>query len=125
AVLIIGANPRLDSPVLNARIRKAWTHGGEVALIGEPADLTYNFRHMGDSPALLTGENRDRAVAFMKERGESVVIVGQAALVRPDGAAILGHAMALAEAAGARLMVLHTAASRVGGMDVGFAHEDG
>ncbi|HET7409982.1 MAG TPA: NADH-quinone oxidoreductase subunit NuoG [Paracoccaceae bacterium] len=125
AVLIIGANPRLEAPVLNARIRKAWVQGGEVALIGEAADLTYTVHHMGDRPGLLTGDNREKAIGFMKERGEAVVIVGQAALTRPDGAAILGHAMSLAEAAGAKLMVLHTAAARVGGMDIGFAHADG
>ncbi len=124
AVLVIGANPRKEAPVLNSRIRKAWLNGAEVAVIGEAVDLTYPVHHMGDGPHLLTGENRDKAVGFMRDKAP-VVIVGQAALVRPDGAAILGHAMSLAEAAGAKLLVLHTAAARVGGMDIGFAHPDG
>ena len=124
AVLIIGANPRREAPVLNSRIRKAWLGGAEVAMIGEAADLTYPVNHMGERPERLTGETRDKTIGFMRDKAP-VVIVGQAALVRQDGAAILGRAMALAADAGAKLMILHTAASRVGGMDVGFVHADG
>ncbi|HLS19201.1 MAG TPA: molybdopterin-dependent oxidoreductase, partial [Paracoccaceae bacterium] len=125
AVLIIGANPRLDAPVLNARIRKSWIHGSQVAIIGEAADLTYSTTHLGESPAMLAGEGRDKVSDFLKNRESAIVIIGEAALIRPDGGAILGHAMALAEAAGAKLMVLQRAAARVGGMDIGFAHPDG
>jgi NADH-quinone oxidoreductase subunit G len=124
AVLIVGADPRREAPVLNSRIRKAWLAGAEVGVIGEAADLTYPVHQMGDRAERLTGGNRDRTVGFMRDKAP-VVILGQAALVRPDGAAILGHAMSLAADAGAKLMVLHTAASRVGGMDIGFAHADG
>jgi NADH-quinone oxidoreductase subunit G len=124
AVLIVGANPRNEAPVLNARIRKAWLHGAEVAMIGAAADLTFPVHHIGDRPERLTGENRDETIGFMRDKAP-VVIVGRAALVRPDGAAILAHAMSLAADAGGKLLVLHTAASRVGGMDVGFAHPDG
>ncbi len=124
AVLIIGANPRREAPVLNSRIRKAWLGGAEVAAIGEPADLTYPVHQMGDAPGLLTGHDRSKAIDFMRDKA-AIVIVGQSALVRPDSAAILGHAMSLATEAGAKLLVLHTAASRVGGMDIGFVHPDG
>jgi len=41
AILIIGSNPRREAPVLNARIRKAWSHGGaKIGLIGAEPDLT-------------------------------------------------------------------------------------
>ena len=123
AILIIGANPRKEAPVLNSRIRKGWLNGAEVAVIGEAADLTYPVHQLGDRPDRLTGENRDKTVGFMRDKSP-VVIIGQAALVRPDGAAILGHVMSLAADAGAKLMALHTAASRVGGIDIGFAHPD-
>ena len=55
----------------------------------------------------------------------SIVVVGQGALSRPDGAAILGHAMRMCEVSDSKLLVLHTAASRVGAMDVGAANEGG
>jgi NADH-quinone oxidoreductase subunit G len=47
------------------------------------------------------------------------VIVGQGALREADGAAVLAAAMQLAEETQSKLMILHTAASRVGAMDIG------
>ncbi|MGF1501509.1 MAG: NADH-quinone oxidoreductase subunit NuoG [Paracoccaceae bacterium] len=116
-ILLVGTDPRAEAPVLNSRIRKAWLAGGEVALIGEAVDLTYPYAHLGTGADALT------AVATLD--GPAIVIVGQGALARPDGAAILGQSMALAERLGAKLLVLHTAAGRVGAMDVGFAHPGG
>jgi NADH-quinone oxidoreductase subunit G len=122
-VLIVGANPRAEAPVLNARIRKGWLRGGEVALIGQAADLTYPITHLGTGPqAIATAGDWLRGSG---EGGPAVIVLGQAALVRPDGAAVLGAVMALAEATGARMLVLHTAAGRVGAMDLGFTTEGG
>ncbi|MEO0999890.1 MAG: molybdopterin-dependent oxidoreductase [Pseudomonadota bacterium] len=120
-VLLIGSNPRTEAPVLNARIRKGWLAGGEVGVIGPAVDLTYETHALGDGPAALTAP----ATAEFLKGERSVVVIGQGALTRDDGAAILGHAMALAEAAGAGFLVLHTAAARVGALDLGFATEGG
>ena len=122
-VLLVGANPRLEAPVLNARIRKAWLRGAEVGVIGEAADLTYDCDHHGEGPAALV-EMADRDLSGMREK-PSVVVLGQGALARPDGAAILGHAMRLCEASDSKLLILHAAASRVGALDVGAACEGG
>ena len=124
-VLLIGVNPRLDAPVLNSRIRKAWLSGANVARIGAPEDLTYPCFEIGTGPEALTGASRDELIKNMGGMDNKVIIIGQAALTRPDGAALLGQAMALAEAGGAKFMVLHSAASRVGGLDIGFAHSEG
>jgi len=112
---------RLD----HGRIRKAWLAGGEVGIVGDAVDLTYTATRLGAGPETLTGESRGRIEERLRARRAPIVIVGMDALTRPDGAAILGNVMDLAGAAGAKLMVLHRAASRVGGMDVGFAHPDG
>jgi NADH-quinone oxidoreductase subunit G len=125
AILIIGANPRAEAPVLNARIRKAWTNGAEVALIGQAVDLGYPHHHPGTGPEALTGETRAKTVAYMKGAENPLIIVGQGALARDDGAAVLGHAMAMAGEIGAKLLVLHTAAGRVGAMDAGFTTDGG
>ncbi|WP_370046429.1 MULTISPECIES: NADH-quinone oxidoreductase subunit NuoG [Salipiger] len=115
-VILVGANPAQEAPVLNARIRKAWLHGATVKLIGEPVDLTYDYEHLG----------ADRAALSAAEAGEgAVVIVGQGALQEADGAAVLSTAMKLAEAASAKFMVLHTAAARVGALDVNAVTEGG
>ncbi|TJZ90086.1 NADH-quinone oxidoreductase subunit G [Paracoccus gahaiensis] len=114
-IILIGTNPRDEAPVLNARIRRAWTQGAQVSLIGPAVDLTFDYDHLGTDRAalatLLGGIEADEA------RG--LVIIGQGALREADGAAVLGHAMALAEAGNCGLLVLHAAAGRVGAMDVG------
>ena len=61
----------------------------------------------------------------VKGPGPGVVIVGMGALNEADGAAVLAHAMAIAAAQDAKLLVLHTAAGRVGAMDVGTVTEGG
>jgi NADH-quinone oxidoreductase subunit G len=124
-VLIVGANPRAEMPVLNARIRKAWLAGGEVGLIGENVDLTYPLHQFGTGPEGLTGTARSKVADFLRAGPAPVILVGQGALARPDGAAVLGHVMALAEETHAQMLVLHTAAARVGAMDVGFTHPQG
>ncbi len=122
-ILLIGTNPRIESPVLNARIRKAWTKGARVALIGEAVDLRYDYIHLGTDRATLT--ELAETDYSEKKNVAGVVIIGQGALNEADGAAVLGHAMKAAASAGAKLLILHTAASRVGSMDVGAVTEGG
>ena len=131
AVLLIGSNPRREAPILNARLRKRWlaTAGRlPVGVIGDAGDLTYDVEHLGASPSLITGL-REHAAEFAEKLSRAehpMIIVGQGALARPDGAAVLANAWALAKDVGALkpdwhgFNVLHTAAARVGGLDVGF-----
>jgi NADH-quinone oxidoreductase subunit G len=120
---LIGTNPRDEMPVLNARIRKAWLNGAEVDVVGEPVDLTYDYTHVGTDRAALESL-LDRDHGAVKET-PSLVIVGQGALREADGAAVLAAAMKLAEDTGSGLLVLHTAAGRVGAMDVGAVAPNG
>jgi len=122
-IMLIGTNPRREAPVLNARIRKAWLAGARIGLIGEAADLTYEYDHVGTDRAALT---RVAAGDHSNARGRpSIVIVGQGALMGADGEAVLSQAMKLADASDSKLLVLHTAAGRVGAMDVGATAEGG
>ncbi|WP_299042547.1 NADH-quinone oxidoreductase subunit NuoG [uncultured Tateyamaria sp.] len=122
AILLVGTNPRLEAPVLNARIRSAWARGANVGLIGAAVDLTYDYHHIGTEPAAL--KDLDQSNFDPGSDGPALVIVGLGALCRSDGAAILAEAMVQAKKSQARLMVLHTAASRVGAMDVGATNPD-
>ncbi|WP_120635899.1 NADH-quinone oxidoreductase subunit NuoG [Ruegeria sp. EL01] len=123
-ILLIGTNPRDESPVLNARIRKAWAHGAEVALVGHAADLTYGYHHMGDDRAALQ-KAVDMGGDDQIKGKRSLVIVGQGALQEADGAAVLAAAQSIAINTESGLLILHTAASRVGAMDVGATNESG
>ncbi|WP_417259203.1 NADH-quinone oxidoreductase subunit NuoG [Celeribacter sp.] len=115
-IQLIGTNPRDEAPVLNARIRKAWLNGAKVGLIGEAVDLTYDYVHVGTDRAALE-ELADHTSGPVDD-ANSVIIVGQGALTEADGEAVLSLAMKMAEATKSKLMILHTAAARVGAMDV-------
>ncbi|WP_027243613.1 NADH-quinone oxidoreductase subunit NuoG [Leisingera daeponensis] len=122
-IQLIGTNPRDEAPVLNARIRKAWLNGAQVGLVGQPADLTYEYTHAGTDRAAL--ENLlDKDYGAVKD-APSLVIVGQGALREADGLAVLAAAQKLAADTDSKLLVLHTAASRVGAMDIGAVTEGG
>jgi len=117
-IQLIGTNPRDEAPVLNARIRKAWLNGAQIGLVGEQADLTYEYAHIGNDRAALQ-MLADKDVGQAKDMN-TVVIIGQGALTGKDGEAVLEAAKKLTENTNSKFMVLHTAAGRVGGMDVGF-----
>jgi NADH-quinone oxidoreductase subunit G len=129
ALLIAGSNPRIEAAVLNARIRKRWLAGGfPVGVIGEAVDLTYPYTHLGAGPETLQ-EVADGKHSFAKTLADAerpMLVLGQGALARTDGAAVLALARHIAEETGMvgkdwnGFNVLHTAAARVGGLDLGF-----
>ena len=123
-IMLIGTNPRNESPVLNARIRKAWTNGCDVDLIGPAVDLTFDYKHKGLGRAALLDLAKTKCTDKIKDN-PSIIIVGMGALNEADGEAVLSQAMAIAESSDSKLMILHTAASRVGAMDVGAVSEHG
>ncbi len=118
-IVLIGTNPRTEAPVLNARIRKAWLRGAQVSRIGEPVDLTFEVDELG------AGRDAFAKLSDIDGEGESIVIVGQGALMAEDGENVLAHALKAAADLDAKVMILHTAASRVGAMDVGAVTECG
>jgi NADH-quinone oxidoreductase subunit G len=122
AILLIGTNPRIEAAVLNARIRKAWKRGAHVGVIGEKADLNYDYIHLGAGPDTL-----GKLGAFadvLKSARKPLIIVGQGAIARPDGVAVLSLAAKTAQDLGVvkvgwnGFCVLHTAAARAGALEV-------
>ncbi len=131
ALLLIGANPRTEAPVWNARIRKAWLWNGlEVGMIGEAADLTYDYAWLGAGAAAPDFKSSD-FYKTLEAAERPMVVVGEAALCRADGEAVLAGALQIANEVGAvseawaGFGVLHTAAGRVGALDVGFLPGEG
>ncbi len=122
-VFLIGTNPGLEAPVLNARIRKAWLRGANIGVVGDAIDVSYDYTHVGTGRASLAKALEHEFSRILTE--PSVVIVGQGALTGTDGAAVLAHAMELCNRSKSKLLVLHTAASRVGAMDVGAVSDQG
>ena len=132
-ILIVGSNPRQEAAVLNARIRKRWRQGDgiPIGLVGEPIDLTYPYEHLGAGPQSLSelAEGWEGFAKALADAKRPVIIVGQGALARPDGPEVLALAARLATGAARDdgwngLAVLHTAASRVGALDLAFVPHD-
>lgn len=123
-IQLIGTNPRIEAPVLNARLRRAWANGASIGLVGQAVDLTYDYVHVGTDRAALEMLS-SKEISQATKDAPSLVIVGMGAINEADGAAVLAHAVKLAENSNSKLMILHTAAGRVGAMDVGAVAPNG
>ncbi|MGQ5718090.1 NADH-quinone oxidoreductase subunit NuoG [Hyphomicrobiales bacterium] len=134
AILIIGSNPRFEASVLNARILKRHRQGGlQIGLIGEQADLRYAYNYLGAGSDTLAqvASGKDKFFDVLKNAQRPLILIGQGALTGETGEAVLAQAAQLANAVGALseewngFAVLHTAAARVGALDLGFVPGEG
>ncbi|MEH6476302.1 MAG: NADH-quinone oxidoreductase subunit NuoG [Sneathiella sp.] len=134
ALLIVGANPRLEATLINARIRKRWKKDNfPIALIGEELDLTYKHDYLGAGTDTLSevAAGKHSFAKTLKAAERPMIIIGQGALTRADGAAILALAKKIADDTGMisegwnGFNVLHTAAARVAGLDLGLVPAEG
>src|SRR5262249_16914622 len=134
ALLIVGSNPRHEGAVLNARIRKRWRAGPlSIGLIRPRGALPYRYQYLGAGPETLTdlAAGKGDFAETLKQAKNPLVLVGTGALARPDGAAIASLAARAALAFNAvrddwnGYCVLHNAAARVGGLDIGFVPREG
>jgi NADH-quinone oxidoreductase subunit G len=136
ALLLIGTNLRWEAPVLNARIRKIWLSGKlRIANVGVPYNLTYPVEQLGASPDVLEAiaQGTHAFAEVLRKANRPMLILAVGALARADGAAILKLAAQIAGNTGMigpaaphteggwnGFNVLHTAASRVAALDLGF-----
>ncbi|MDE0385682.1 MAG: NADH-quinone oxidoreductase subunit NuoG [Defluviicoccus sp.] len=134
ACLVVGADVRREAPLVNARLRKRQSMGGfPVGLIGEPVDLTWRYDHLGNDAASLSdiAAGGHPFCAVLEAAARPMIVLGEAAYARHDGARILGTARAIAERFGMAsedwngFNVLHRAAARVGGLDLGLVPGEG
>ena len=132
ALLLVGTNPRHEAPLVNARIRKMWLQDKmKVGVVGAALDLNYDYEYLGAGPASLGKVAKSGFGDVLKNAKNPAIIVGQGALARADGAAVLAAVAKLAADFGMvkdgwnGFNVLHTAAGRVGGLDMGFVPAEG
>jgi NADH-quinone oxidoreductase subunit G len=129
ACLLVGTNPRREAALINARLRKRHLQGGfRVAAIGPALDLTFPVELLGDGgdPLNALAGGAHPWAEVLRGAKAPMIVLGQGALARPDGARVLTTARAIAESLGIvrpdwnGFNVLHRAAARVGGLDLGF-----
>jgi len=136
ALLLIGTNLRWEAPVLNARVRKAWLASNiKIANVGAAYDLTYPVEQLGTTAEALQqiADGSHPFADVLKSAKRPMLIFGAGVAARPDGAALLKLAAKIAGDTGMigppgraaeggwnGFNVLHTAASRVAGLDLRF-----
>jgi len=134
AILLVGTNPRREAAVLNARIRKRWLAGGiQIGVIGERSEYTYAVDYLGAGPATLAevASGTHPFAEILRAAKKPLIMVGQGALARPDGVDVLVTASRAARDLGVvtdgwnGFAMLHTAAARVGALDIGFVPGEG
>nr|WP_295462012.1 NADH-quinone oxidoreductase subunit NuoG [Mesorhizobium sp.] len=134
ALLIIGANPRYEASVLNARIRKRWRMGNfPVGVVGDIGDTRYEYEKLGAGAETLKdlATSRGKFMTAFRQAKNPIILVGQGAIAGEGGAAVLSQAAKLAVSVNAvredwnGFGVLHTAAARVGALDIGFVPGEG
>jgi NADH-quinone oxidoreductase subunit G len=130
ALLIVGSNPRKEAAVLNARIRKRWRAAKfPIGVIGPKADLTYPYDYLGAGAETLASVMAHSFAETLRRAERPLVLVGAETFARADGAALASLAAKAAIELGAvkegwnGYSVLHSAASRVGALDLGFVPE--
>jgi len=129
-VLLVGANPRYEAPLLNARIRKSWINNDlQVAVVGPQMELNYPAQHLGESAdtlrQLLAGKHAFSAQ--LKAAKQPIIVLGAAALAGPGGGQLLALTQQLAQQtraaapAGWRVLsVLQRVASQAAALDLGY-----
>lgn len=127
AILIIGSDLRHEASLINVRIRKQWLQNRvQVGLIGQAVDLTYDYTHVGVGPKALKDFKKNAFRDVLKNAKRPAILIGSGALSGDDGAAVLKEAADIADSCGVikdgwnGFNIVHTAASRVAGLDLGF-----
>ncbi|NUX01356.1 NADH-quinone oxidoreductase subunit G [Wolbachia endosymbiont of Madathamugadia hiepei] len=132
--LLINTNPKVEAPVINARIRKRYLQGNfPIASIGPDIEYLYHVEKLGDNPSILNeiAKGNHKFCKLLSAAKNPMIIIGQDALTRDDSESILALAGTIAENFNMvrddwnGFNVLHKAAARVGGLDIGFVPKKG
>ncbi|MDN5248355.1 MAG: NADH-quinone oxidoreductase subunit NuoG [Wolbachia endosymbiont of Tyrophagus putrescentiae] len=127
--LLINTNPRIEAPIINARLRKRYLQGNfAIASVGPDIEYLYRVEKLGDNPHILNevAEGNHRFCKQLSAAKNPMLIIGQDALTRDDSSVILALAGKIAEKFNMirdgwnGFNILHKAAARVGGLDIGF-----
>ena len=127
AILLVGTDLRHEASLINVRIRKSWLKGKvSIGVVGEASDLTYDYTHLGVGPKALKDFKKHAFRDVLRNAKKPAILIGSGAISGEDGAAILKDIADVADSCGVikdgwnGFNIVHTAASRVAGLDLGF-----
>lgn len=128
--VLVGTNPRWEAPTLNIRLRRGvMEHDMRVYRVGFESDLTYPVEDLGNDIQILQDalDGKGKLANALQRAQKPSIIIGQSALKSDQGSVLLSICAQLAEKYGLisedgwnGFNVLHTAAGRVGALDLSF-----
>ena len=126
AILIVGSHVRWEAPLVNARLRKAAKRGAKVFVVGPEWDATYPVTNLGNDLSVIDKLPKE-ADAALKAAQRPALIAGGAALGNGalDACLALATKYKLVRDGWNGFNVLHMAASRMGGLMLGYAQKGG
>ena len=124
-ILLIGCNPRYEATMVNARLRKAVNNRCKIALIGKPVNLTYPYIHLGDTASALDDliKGSHSFSEILRNAKRPMVILGTSCFMQ-DQLGLLNLVNRLFQEYSCQVNILHTAAARVGGLDISFVPKE-
>ncbi len=129
SLLIIGSQPRYEAALLDARIRKSWIANGlKIARIGGGDNASYPIEELGNNVNVIDHiyKNKHSYNNILDKSNKPLFLIGENLLNRKDGEGILGRIREIAKKYNSfsdkwnGLAILHSSASRVGALEVGF-----
>jgi NADH-quinone oxidoreductase subunit G len=126
AVLLVGSNPRWEAPLVATRLRKVTKKGGKVFAIGPETDLAMPVEWLGNDLKLLGKLPKAVTEAFANAERPAIIVGPGALAARAFGAALaLVESLGLVKGGWNGFNVLHTSASRMAGLILGYAQKGG
>jgi len=127
-ILLIGANPRFESTIVNSRIRKAVKNGCKVFSIGDPGELHYKYKVIGNNLTILDdiiyGNITESKI--LKESKKPMIIIGESALKSEISNNVISSVKSILKNINKLngFNILHQSASNVGSLLLGLQTND-
>ena len=87
-IILVGANPRYEATILNARIRKSFLNNKtDIYSFGDIGDLTYPYKILDNKTDTIKDvfENKNELSEKIKNSKKPIIIIGQSALRLKSG----------------------------------------
>ena len=122
-ILLIGANPRHEATIINTRIRKAVKNGCKVFSIGDPGELHYNYKVIGNNISILDDliNGNISESKILKEAKNPAIIIGESVLKPEVSLSVTNSVKSLLKNINKLdgFNILHQSASSVGNLILG------
>ena len=76
-IILLGTNPKIETPIINHKIFKAYNNNSRIFNIGKNISLNYQTEYLGDK---LSNLNNEKLIKALKKSSNPLIIIGSAFL---------------------------------------------